>query len=256
MSADLVPFDFSGQQVRVITDEQGEPWFVAADIARILGYRMASDMTRRLDNEDMGTRSVRTPGGDQHLTVITEAGLYVAILGSQVDGARAFKRWVTRDVLPAIRRTGSYGAAPALPDITTPQGVLEMAEQFAATARALVASQEKVAELAPRAEVADRILDATTDMSVADAAKTLTRAGLEIGERRLFADLAARGWIFRQRSDNRWRAYQVAISRGWISVLPKSHYHPQTGELVLDPPQIRVTPKGLQKLLGQVPVPA
>ena len=58
------PFDFAGQQVRVITID-GEPWFVASDVARVLGYRMASDMTRRLDPEDRGTRSMRTPSGDQ-----------------------------------------------------------------------------------------------------------------------------------------------------------------------------------------------
>nr|WP_307962378.1 Bro-N domain-containing protein [Salinispora arenicola] len=67
----------------------------------MLGYRMASDMTRRLDEDDRGTRSVRTPSGQQSMTVISEAGLYAAILGSQVEGAREFKRWVTHDELPA-----------------------------------------------------------------------------------------------------------------------------------------------------------
>ena len=89
-----------------MTDEQGEPLFVASDVAKILGYRMASDMTRRLDPDEKGTRSVRTLGGTQDLTVINEPGLYTAILGSKVEGAREFKRWVTSEVLPSIRKHG------------------------------------------------------------------------------------------------------------------------------------------------------
>lgn len=87
-----------------------EPWFVAADIADPLGYRMASDLTRRLDADEKGTRSVRTPSGIQQMTVISEAGLYAAILGSRVEGAKRFKRWVTHELLPTIRRTGKYEA--------------------------------------------------------------------------------------------------------------------------------------------------
>ena len=101
-------FQYDGREVRTVTID-GEPWFVAADVARILGYRMASDMTRRLDSEDRGTHSARTTSGDQEMTVISEAGLYVAVIGSRVDGARAFKRWITHEVLPTIRRTGGYG---------------------------------------------------------------------------------------------------------------------------------------------------
>jgi prophage antirepressor-like protein len=111
---DLNLFNYNGQNVRTVLIGS-EPWFVAADVSRILGYRMASDMTRRLDSEDRGTRSVRTPSGDQEMIVISEPGLYLAVLGSQVDGAKAFKRWITREVLPAIRKTGTYSAAPSLP---------------------------------------------------------------------------------------------------------------------------------------------
>ena len=88
-----------------------EPMFIASQVARALGYRDAANMTRRLDEDDRGTHSVSTPGGQQSVTVITEAGLYVAVLGSQIESAKAFKRWVTHTVLPEIRKTGSYGLA-------------------------------------------------------------------------------------------------------------------------------------------------
>ncbi|WP_334023928.1 phage antirepressor KilAC domain-containing protein [Nocardia terpenica] len=118
--------------------------------------------------------------------------------------------------------------------------------------RRVAALTERVAELEPQAEVAAKLLDAEGDLSVRDAAQSLTRAGITTGQQRLFAELAERSWIFRA-GDGRWRVMQYAIEHGYMSVLPQSHYHPKTGELVLDPPQPRVTPKGLQRLLSDLP---
>lgn len=250
MSTALQPFTFSGQQVRVITDESGEPWFVAADVATILDLGNVRSSLALLEEDEKGVHSVDTPGGPQQVTTINEPGLYSLTLRSRKPEAKALKRFVTHEVLPTIRRTGSYGVA-ALPDITTPAGVLAMAEQFAATARALVSSQERIAELEPAAEVASKLLDADGDLSVADTAKALTRAGVKVGAGRLFTLLSHMRWIYRAQGDGRWRVYQSAIDGGWMSVLPASHYHPKTGVLVLDPPQPRVTPKGLQRLLTE-----
>ncbi|OHU29579.1 hypothetical protein BKG74_03340 [Mycobacteroides chelonae] len=111
-------------------------------------------------------------------------------------------------------------------------------------------AEAKVAELEPKAEVADRLLDAEGDLSVRDAAQALTRAGVKVGATRLFAELDRRGWIRRGGEDGRYRVIQSAIETGYMSVLPQSHYHPKTGVLVLDPPQPRVTPKGIQRLLA------
>jgi DNA-damage-inducible protein D len=115
VSAESLPevFRFDGNPIRVVLDEAGDPWWVAADVAAILGYRMASDLTRRLPDDEKGTRSARTPGGEQSMTVINEAGLWRAVLGSQVPQAEPFKRWVTHEVLPAIRETGAAAIDPA-----------------------------------------------------------------------------------------------------------------------------------------------
>lgn len=182
MTAALAPFNFEGSTVRAGLTDAGEPWFVAADIARVLGHASAKDMTRSLDDDEKGGRLMPTPGGEQVVSVITESGLYSAILSRQTgriedpavrEAVARFKRWVTHEVLPAIRRTGAYGV-PTLPDITTAAGVLAMAEQFAETARALVASQEKVAELEPKADLADTFLIADKSQRlVREAAKLL-----------------------------------------------------------------------------------
>ncbi|WP_239405412.1 phage antirepressor KilAC domain-containing protein [Frankia sp. Cj3] len=125
--------------------------------------------------------------------------------------------------------------------------------RLAAEARAAEAERH-IAELAPKAESWDVLASGDGDFPVADAAKILSRdPSIQLGQTRLFTELDSRGWIYRQRGDGRWRAYQTAVDAGRLSELPQSHYHPKTGELVLDPPQVRVTVTGiltLHRLLG------
>lgn len=102
-----ITFHFTQTPVRIV-DRNGEPWFVASDVAAILGYATAKDMTRNLDDDEKGGQNVPTLGGEQEMTVISESGLYHAIFVSRREEAQAFRRWVTSEVLPAIRRTGSY----------------------------------------------------------------------------------------------------------------------------------------------------
>lgn len=103
----VIPFRFEAREVRtLLIDDQ--PWFVAADVAAALNYRMAADMTRNLDDDERGTQIVRTPSGHQEMTIINESGLYSAILRSRKAEAKRFKKWITAEVLPAIRRHGRY----------------------------------------------------------------------------------------------------------------------------------------------------
>ena len=106
-TAQVIPFQFDTREVRtMLIDDQ--PWFVAADVSCALEYRIAGDMTRNLDDDEKDTQIVRTPGGDQEMLVINESGLYSAILRSRKAEAKRFKKWITAEVLPAIRRTGQY----------------------------------------------------------------------------------------------------------------------------------------------------
>lgn len=236
MSA-LDTFQFSGMTVRTITIDD-ELWFVAMDAAGILGYSATSAMTRTLDDDEKGVHNLHTPGGDQEVTIVSEAGLFSAILRSRSSSAHAFKRWVTHEVLPTIRRTGSYA--------------VESPEQL--MARAVIQAQEllarrdqQVAELAPRAEAWDELASADGDYSVADAAKMLARAGVKTGPQRLFDQLAGIRWTHRAH-DGKWRAYASAVDNGYLTEKPQSHRHPRTDEVILDAPQVRVTVHGLERL--------
>ncbi|MFS4548335.1 Bro-N domain-containing protein [Pseudomonas aeruginosa] len=117
----LIPYDFNSKRLQVLVDENGEPWFIAMEVAEILGYSDAYEMTKRLDEDEKSNRQIAglgTASGGRGVTTINESGLYSSIIGSNKPEAKPFKRWVTHDVLPSIRRTGSYSIghqqAPAL----------------------------------------------------------------------------------------------------------------------------------------------
>ncbi|WP_117204924.1 phage antirepressor [Paratractidigestivibacter faecalis] len=176
--------------VRAVRGEDGEPMFVAGDVAKILGYRMASDMTRRLEEDEKGTRSVRTPGGEQQMAVITEPGLYSAILGSRVPEAKAFKRWVTHEVLPALRRDGGYMVAR---DDETPEETMARAVLLAR--QTIDRQRDRIAELEPKALFADAVAASDGTCLVGELAKMMRQNGVDVGQNRLFAMLREDGYL-------------------------------------------------------------
>jgi len=112
----LIAFDFETNNVRVVMDAQMQPWFVAADVLSTLCLDRKA--LERLDDDEKGVNSIHTPGGYQDMSVVNESGLFNLVLGSRKPEAKRFKRWVTHEVLPSIRKTGAYaapGSAAALP---------------------------------------------------------------------------------------------------------------------------------------------
>lgn len=160
---DLIPFDYSGRQVRVLTIDN-EPWFVGRDATTILGYRTTNDGTRWLDEDERDTHWVRTPGGDQEMVIVSEPGLYSLILRSKRPEAKAFKRWVTHEVLPTIRKTGSYGVARF--DPRNLDHVAQLAQVAAAQAREIEAAK-------PKLEAFDAYMEADNALSMGAVANQL-----------------------------------------------------------------------------------
>lgn len=237
-------FTYGDQQVRtVVINEQ--PWFVAADVAAILGYSATAAMTRSMDDDEKGVQILQTPGGDQSVIVITEPGLYEAILRSRIPQAQAFKRWVKHDVLPAIRRTGSYAAPTAM-------SFEEM------TAAVIVGLQERIDAAEARAKELESPAGAWTalsaadgDFTVSDAAKTLARGGITTGPRKLYDWLDAHGWVFRR--GGRWQAMQSAVNSGLVvERITGGYFDQQTGERKHGDPQVRITAKGLERLRAEL----
>ncbi|MFL6113958.1 MAG: BRO family protein [Catenulispora sp.] len=240
----LTPFTFpaTGEPVRTILID-GEPWIVAADVTAILGYANGRDAVSRLPERMKGVGSTDTPGGRQKLSIINEPGVYRLAMRSNLPEAERFQDWLSEEVLPSIRKTGGYGV-PAPRELSR----LELIELARDAEIGRLEAETRIAELEPAAAAWENLASANGDYSVADAAKVLSRdPAIQIGRDRLFTVMYKLGWTYRG-GDGRWRIKQTAVETGRLSELPSSHYHPRTGELVLDPPQVRVTVKGVHDL--------
>jgi anti-repressor protein len=238
-------FPVTGQTVRTIQID-GEPWFVAADVCSVLGIRNSRDAIGALDDDEKGVVTIDTPGGPQGMAIVSESGLYSLIMRSRKTEAKAFRRWITHDVIPSIRRTGGYGS-PAVPSLDTPAGVLQLAEVFHETAKRLVSAESRVAELEPVAEAWETLAGAQGDLSLKDAAAVLNRdPAISIGRNRLLQFLRDEGLIDRSgRPYVRYSKYLVERMGTWE--------HP-SGEARLYH-AVRVTPAGveyLRKRLGGI----
>jgi hypothetical protein len=115
LSLQLAPFQFDQQDVRVVQDPNGEIFFVASDICQVLGIVKPENAYGRLDDDERMFRTVGTPGGPQAMVVLNVSGMHSLILSSRKPKAKAFKRWVTHEVLPSIRRTGAYSKSATAP---------------------------------------------------------------------------------------------------------------------------------------------
>ena len=257
MSA-LDVFRYDGADVRVVVGEDGEPRIVLSDIAKVLGYRDAATAGRSVRDHQKGYAEVRTPGGPQSMLTVTEQGFNRLVLRSNASNADAVQDWVTDEVMPAIRRTGQY-ISQADPE----DDASLVARALQASARMLEQKDAQIAVLTPRAQAWDELADGAGDYEVADAAKILARAGIDVGRTRLFDRLEDMGWIFRGPADKygpgKWKARQSAVDSGYLAERPQSHHHPRTGLVVIDPPQVRVTIRGLERLrvrLGRLDAPA
>jgi anti-repressor protein len=242
----LVPTSnvFDGFSVRhVFTDE---PVWIGRDVCDAIGISKYRDALAQLDGDERVSIVVDTPGGPQQMAAVTEAGLWSLLLISRSPKVQPFKRWLTHEVLPTIRKTGRYDPSLALPDRKTLAHWVVEAETRAELAEA------KVAVLEPPAAAWNELADAAGDYSVADAAKILNRdPGISTGERKLFRFMSGIGWAFKR--DGHWKAYQTQVNNGRLAEKPgRPFWHEGRGEMVNSEPTVRITPKGLAELHNQL----
>lgn len=170
MTAAVELFTYTDHQVRVVLVD-GEPWFVLADLCRVLEIANHGNVAARLADDQKGIHLADTPGGRQQVTVVNEPGMYEVVIRSDKPEAVNFRRWITGEVLPAIRKTGSYSTAPTFdPASLTRAEILTMALN-AENERLALEAENKV--LAPKAEAYDSFLDATGKYAVGAVAQML-----------------------------------------------------------------------------------
>lgn len=244
MSEEILPQVFDNPefgQLRVIQYESGEPWFVAKDVCDALGLGNVGQALARLDEDEKSSITLNdgTPG-NPNKAIVSEPGLYALVLASRKPDARAFKRWVTHDVLPSIRRNGGYMVARA---DETPEQLLARALKLAdATLRERDA---RIASLTPRAEFYDATMKGERWMSVTEAARQLHQYDHSITRKDVFAFCMQRHIIT---SDK--QASKLGIDRGYVAnYQPPAYFDQTTGEMVRPKPYAKVTSKGFTWLL-------
>ena len=193
-------FNFHGQDVRAVTINN-EPYFVGKDVAGILGYQNGSrDVNRHVDEEDKLKYRFGTSGQDREMIIINESGLYSLILSSKLPQAKEFKRWVTSEVLPTIRKNGMFATDELLdnPDfaIATLQKLKEERE-----AKKLLEAQIEADR--PKVLFADAVSASHTSILVGELAKLISQNGYKIGANRLFAWMRENGYLIK-RKDSDW----------------------------------------------------
>lgn len=211
MSA-LQVFEYTGRKVRTVTID-GDPWFVARDVCGVLDIGNPSQALSYLDDDERGLTTNETPGGQQQLAIINESGLYSLILRSRKPEAKAFKRWVTHEVLPSIRRTGQYGAAPI------PQSFADALELAAKQQREIEAAEARRALDAPKVESFDAFMDAEGHYTMEAVAKSLADVTGGLGRNKLFARLRADGILMSTNTP-----YQRYAR--WFKVVPRTYTTP------------------------------
>lgn len=174
--------------VRTVTIN-GDPWFVGKDVAAALGFTNPRDaISTHVFDEDKGVESIDTLGGKQKMTVINESGLYALVFGSRLKSAQRFKHWVTSEVLPAIRKTGSYQA---------PQGKELLALAVLEAQKTIEEQSKAIERMKPKVIFANAVETSHTSILIGDLAKLLRQNGVETGQQRLFSRLRDEGYLMK-----------------------------------------------------------
>ncbi len=191
-------------QIRTVLLEN-EAWFVGKDIAESLGYENPQKAIRdHIDNEDkkIGERNV-TPsivdslGREQYPTVINESGLYALVFGSKLSSAKTFKRWITHEVIPQIRKTGSYAVSQAKM-VFTPDNIIQIAKNWKEEQEKRVAAEQQIETDRPLVHFAKSVAVTQNSMLIRELAKIITQNGYPMGEKRLFSWMRDNGYLIKK----------------------------------------------------------
>lgn len=204
-------------EIRTVIKDN-EPWFIAVDVCRALDIRNNRDALDRLDTDEKGVALTDTLGGKQEMATINEPGLYSLVLSSRKPEAKEFKRWITHEVIPTIRKTGGYVSN----EDTFIKTYLPFADEnikilFSQTLGALRMANEKIEADKPKVLFADAVETSKTSILIGDLAKIIKQNGVDIGQKRLFSYLRENGYLIKT-GNSRNMPTQRAMQMGLFEV--------------------------------------
>lgn len=174
----------------------GSPWFVAKDVCECLGITKHRDAVSRLDGDERGSVEVDTLGGTQQMAAVNEYGLYNLVLSSRKPSAKAFKRWITHEVIPAIRKHGAYMTGETLEQaLTSPDFLIRLATELKTEQEARKMAEAQIEANKPKVLFADSVAASHGSILVGELAKLLNQNGIDIGQNRLFNWLRENGYL-------------------------------------------------------------
>lgn len=188
-------------QIRII-EKDGEAWFVGKDVATALGYKEPTKAAReKVDVEDKGVSKIDTPSGTQEMIIINESGLYSLVLSSKLPSAKKFKRWVTNEVLPSIRKHGAYMTPETLQAaILNPDTMIQLCQVLKEEQEKRKALEVKVEEDKPKVQFAEAVDSSPSSILVGTLAKLITQNGVKIGQNKLYEWMRQNGYLISQGS--------------------------------------------------------
>ena len=256
MNTEIQTFNFNNSSLRTLTDEAGDPWFVLKDCMSILSLGNPTETVKMFDDDEFSTTEViDSIGRRQQTYIISESGFYRLVMKSRKPEAKEFQRWVTHEVLPAIRKTGGYIPATETEsdeDILS-KAVLIAQKTIERKNQQLRAKDAQIKELEPKAQALDAFTNVEDRLLVRDAAKVLSNSGTPISEKQLREWMTANGWIYKHNGS--WHATAKHCTTGHlVMVMSTKHGTKADGTKFAFPPTVRITRKGLaliHKRLGE-----
>ena len=235
-------FNFENHEVRSLLINS-EPWFVGKDVAEVLGYERADNAIRNhIDKEDKLMHQISASGQNRNMTIINESGLYSLVLSSKLPSAKKFKRWVTSEVLPALRKTGQY-------QVKELSGQELMAKALIEAQSVLAAKDKQIEEMKPKALFADAVATSHTSILVGELAKILKQNGIEMGQKRLFAWLREKGYLIKRQGTDYNMPTQKAMDLGLFEIKEGSYVNGSGVNITTKTP--KVTGKGQQYFINK-----
>ena len=235
-------FNFENHEVRSLL-LNNEPWFVGKDVADVLGYADTNQAIRKhVDNEDRLTRRFDGTGQSRDMTIINESGLYSLVLSSKLPSAKKFKRWVTSEVLPALRKTGQY-------QVKELSGSELMAKALIEAQNVLAAKDKQIEQMKPKVVFADAVATSHTSILVGELAKILKQNGIDMGQKRLFAWLREKGYLIKRQGTDYNMPTQKAMELGLFEIKEGSYVNGSGVNITTKTP--KVTGKGQQYFINK-----
>lgn len=249
MNTEIQTFNFNTSTLHTLTDEHGDPWFVAKDACDILGLENSRKATAGLDPDEKNTVTISDGiPGNPNKTIISEPGLYKLIMRSRKPEAKDFQRWITHEVLPSIRKHGIYATETTIDQILAdPDFGIRLLTDLKNERAKRIEAENQIKELEPKAKALDDFTNVPDALLVREAAKLLSNAGTPIGEKQLREWLSQHEWVYRHA--NTWWAASERVKAGHlVMVEPRSHGTKADGSIFAFAPTVKITRRGLTLL--------